>query len=78
MADLGYQTHNSILNLQTIFFLMAIYFLRVLWILVVHLRFKLTGNKPGFYDGEMKTLFFNEILGLSLQGYLELIISGYL
>ena len=78
MADLGYQTHNSILNLRTIFFLMALYFFRVLLILVLFIRFNLTGKKPGFYDGEMRTLFFSEILTLSMEGYLELVISGYL
>jgi hypothetical protein len=78
MADLGYQTHNSILNLKTIFFLMALYFLRVFLILILFIRFELTGKKPGLYDGEMKRLFFSEILTLSLEGYMELVISGYL
>ena len=78
MADLGYKTHNSILNLKTLFFMMAIYLIRVIFIIFLFLIHKCSGKKPKFYSGEVERLFFNEMLTLSLEGYFELVISGYL
>ena len=78
MADLGYQTHNSILNLKTMFFMMAFYFLRVIFFFSMFLISKATGYKSGFYKAESKRIFFNDILILSLEGYFEMVIAGYL
>jgi hypothetical protein len=50
MGDLGYGSHSSILNLQTIFFALASYFLRVIVIGLVYIAYKMGSKKPKFYE----------------------------
>ena len=44
MRSLGYQTSNTIFNLGTIFFLIIIYFIRLLIYSLVYLLYKFTGK----------------------------------
>ena len=78
MGDLGYGSHSSIPNLQTIFFVLASYFLRVIIIVFVYLAYKMGSKKPKFYENWVKILFFGEIFAISIEGYFEFLISGYL
>lgn len=42
MVDLGYETHNSILNTRTLFFTIMFYFIRVVFVVGAYLYYKLT------------------------------------
>lgn len=54
MSDLGYQTHNSILNLKSLFYLLVIYFVRVFLLFIMALIVKLTKRSSRFYEREKK------------------------
>jgi hypothetical protein len=44
----------------------------------VALYAKISKKGSDFYEREKKKLFFNEFLSLSLEGFFEFMISGYL
>ena len=75
MADLGYLTHNSIINLKTIFWTIVLYLIRIAIVCSLYL---LKARKSKYYSKDIKNLFYNELIVLSIQGYLELLICGYL
>jgi uncharacterized membrane protein len=56
----------------------AFYLFRVFLICLLFLVIKIRGKEFKFYQNEVKRLFFTEILTLSLEGYLEYVITGYL
>ena len=78
MVDLGYETHNLILNLGSLAIFMTLYALKVMLYLSLLLAKKLTpkANKPARYI--RKGLFFNELINLLLEGYIEMLVSAYL
>ena len=80
MQDLGYGTHNALLNLGTIYVFVSIYLLRVIiYMLLVVFRFCSYGYfKFAFLKKMKKQLFFAEILGICLEAYFEIVISGIL
>ena len=78
MEDLGYETHNEMLNLGSISIFMAYYFFKMMvyGFLCLLSRFsdKADRVKRFVRDG----LFFNSVLSLLLEANFELLISGYL
>lgn len=100
IQDLGYGSHNSILNLGSLAVFSFIYYIKV--VLLIGLLYPLVFisgtifNTKGFEGGEPSTgnkyarwlrryhrnivdkLIFSEILALSIEAYIEFIISGYL
>mmetsp|Transcript_24944 Transcript_24944/g.38740 ORF Transcript_24944/g.38740 Transcript_24944/m.38740 type:complete len:353 (+) Transcript_24944:2718-3776(+) len=81
MRDLGYETHNSMINLSSLSLALLVYFMRVLILCGAGIVMKLsTKQRYGetFVEKQKKTLFFNDILILALEGYLEFLICGYL
>ena len=77
--ELSYDTHNALLNLNTIGLAIFIYHLKLL---ILPLILRPCSNKyPRFkkyYDSWVYSMLFTEILVLLLVGYFELLISGYL
>lgn len=78
MSDLGYKTSNSILNLGSLFILVIMYFVRVGLLVFFWMVVKFTGKGQKSYKKQVDALFFNEILLLMMEGYIEFLISGYL
>ena len=81
MKDLGYETTNAFSNLTTIALTIIFYYSKVVVAIILKLWIKLTKRRYGgkrFYKFLTKSLFFNEILGVSLEAYLEFLIASYL
>jgi len=75
MEDLGYETHNSVLNLGSIGLFLALYSVQLFVFLLILLPFfrerKITKSAKG-------KLMFSELLQTSFECYMELMIAGYL
>jgi hypothetical protein len=81
MEDIGYQSHHSILNLSTMYFVMNIYLLKI--VCLVFLKFFALSTDGKFRSRQkaqsiFDKVFFGELISISLEGYMELIICGYL
>jgi hypothetical protein len=80
LNNLGYDYSNSLINLSTVGFVIIIYWIR----LIVYFVFKLFHTITKGYFGGLKMLkllkrelFFGMILEVTLEGYLEFAINGY-
>ena len=80
MEDLGYETHNSILNLGSMWIFGIQYFLRVFIYIILKLvrYFPKNRYKFAFLEKWEQQMFFGELLSLCIDGYSEWVISGYL
>ena len=78
MMELGYKTSNSILNLGSLFILLLVYFIRVFLLIFFYISAKCFGKGKKMYQHQINALFFNEILLLLIEGYMEFLIAGYL
>jgi len=79
MQDLGYDSHNSVLNLGTIAVFSFIYYVRVLFYFLGVKPFVYFTNRGKAYMKSFgESLFFGELLFLAMEAYLEFLISGYL
>ena len=78
MRDLGYKTSNSILNLGSLFILLMVYFIRVFLLIFFYISAKFFGRGKKIYQKQVNALFYNEILLLMMEGYMEFLIAGYL
>ena len=78
MQDLGYETHNSVLNLGSLAIFLTLYFAQLGAFLLVK-GFSLISGKGADFARKLKRgLFFGEIIALLIDAYFEFIISGYL
>ena len=84
MYDVGYETHNPVINLKTIVALQMIYFSRVLFLFaVLYPLYKYhKGRFRSFLKRSFKalkdTLLFSEILAIFFGCFLELMVAGML
>lgn len=78
MKDLGYRTHNSMLNLGSLFIFVVLYFLKVMLLPFFALGVMLSGKGEKTYQSLKDQLFFKEIIILLIEGCMEFMISGYL
>ena len=76
--DLGYETHNSVLNLGSIGIFSFLYFVKIgLLLLPLNLmrRHKVAN---ALYQKLLTFMIFSEILELNFDGYFEIMIAGIL
>ena len=78
MVDVGYETHNEILNLGSISLFVVYYFLKVIIYLLLKLYTYLSGKKTKIADTIGQQLFFGEILVLLIEAFFEFLISTLL
>jgi len=79
IKDLGYEQHNSILNLGSIFIFNLVYFVKVLLYFTVVKIISMMSNWGKKLRKKMqKSLFFSGILTLSIEAYMEYLIAGTL
>ena len=78
MRNIGYTSNNCSRNLGTLYFVIAFYFIQVLFTLFLAIFSKLTGKGVSILDKLISLLFFSEILILSIDGFMEFYITGYL
>ena len=79
MQDLGYESHNSIQLLGSLWVFTVIFYIRLFVLLpilkIISLKFqKCKPCAKKLY----KTLIFGEIILISLEAYIEFLIAGYM
>ena len=82
MIDLGYNDRNAFSGLQTLTFVLCLYFLRVFlslitWLFVACLSFK-HKQLNRLHSFLVKGLFFNQIIRISMEAYFEFFLIGYM
>lgn len=78
MENIGYETNNCILNLSTMYFLLLVYLIDVAFTLCLAIFYRKTGKGKQLLIRKVESLFFAEILIISIESYIELYISEYL
>jgi hypothetical protein len=79
MKDLGYNSHNSLRLLGSLFIFTMFYYVRLLIFLPVVLCISKLFKVGQKYSVELKhQLVFNEILTINMEAYMELLIAGYI
>jgi len=78
VRDLGYGSHNSILNLGSVLVFVCFYFIEVIFYWCIKIYWLITRKLNDFRRKLVYKLFFKEIFGLMLEAYLEFIIAGWL
>ena len=81
MENLGYESHNAVINLGSMAIFFTLYFVKIIIFMFVKLYKKCAKGRYGstsLYNWFHKTLFFREILNIMFEGYMEFLIAGYL
>ena len=81
MEDLGYSTHNSIINLGSIGLFSFIYLCKVVFYMLLLIPMVVITGSDKMLDWAQKIkngLFFTEFISITLEGYFEFLISAYL
>jgi len=78
MADLGYESHNQILNLGSLAIFLCLYFLKLLLYLILLPISLVSPRLKPLVEKVKEGLFFRELLALLIEAYLEMLISTYL
>ena len=81
LNNVGYGNHNSFLSLSTLGFAVILYFLRLILAAIAGaLKYILKGKfgTKSLYNFLIKDLFFNFILQIFIEGFLEFVINGFI
>ena len=79
MRDLGYEQHNAILNLGSLAIFSFFYYIKVLfYFLILKPVVYWFGVGKRLQKSMNKSLFYSDILTLTIEAYIEFLISGYL
>ena len=72
ISELGYQSRNVIVNLGSLWIFMVIYLCKVAFFGLAYL-FTL-GKSCGYFKKSIQNTFFNDLIGLTLEGYLDMLV----
>ena len=75
---MGYETHNSILNLGTLSILLLVYIIGLIFLASLKICLVITGKGHYFYKALIKKLIFGFIISIFIEGYMEFLIAAYL
>ena len=81
MQNIGYDNRNAMLGLATFTFLIIIYFVKLIIVILMKLISFILGGKfysKYIYGYISKNLSFNPILSMSIEGFFDFMIFGYL
>ena len=78
MVDLGYETHNQLLNLGSLAIFLWFYLIKVILYLILMPCKMMSPRVEKLMAFLRKGLFFNELVGLLIESYFEMLISTYL
>ena len=79
IQNIGYENNSSLQNLGSIAIFFSIYFVKVfLFIILLMLSLILFGKRRKLVTSISQALFFTEFVSLSIDAYMELLISGFL
>ena len=76
--DLGYENHNSLLNLGSLAIFSYLYLLRVIFYFMFSIYVKKTRKYEEYLKKLGNVLFYGEIFAILIEAYFEFLISGYL
>ena len=75
---MGYETHNSMLNLGSCIILIITYLIMLIILLIVKIFEWKTGKGSSVYKFLKKRLIFGSLISLLIEPYIEILISSYL
>ena len=78
IIEMGYETHNSLLNLGSVSLVILLYFVGLIFLLFIKIIVWKTGNGTLIYTFIKKRLIFGVFISLFNEPYIELLISAYL
>lgn len=79
MQDLGYKNNNAILNLGSLFIFLILYLFKIIIVIpIMWLLVHFTGYGKKINKWLIKSMFFSELILISIEGSMEFLISGYL
>jgi hypothetical protein len=78
MKNIGYSSNNSTKNLGTVYITLVFYFMQVIFTLFLAVFYKITGKGAKLLQKMINSLFFTELLVMSIEGFMEFYICGYL
>ena len=78
IIEMGYETHNSLLNLGSSFLFILFYFMVLILLLFVKIISWKTGYGTNMYIKIKKRLIFGTLISLFMEPFMEIIISAYL
>ena len=74
----GYKHHLSILLLGSMGLFYLVYFMRIILLIIIGLLKSITGKGVILYQRLYQRVFFEDLITLSRESYIELLIIGYL
>ena len=78
ITNLGYETHNSILNLGSTYLFVNVYAIFVVILLLLKYRLKNYGIRRKIHNFLQEKLIFSFIIQLFVTTFMESLIAGYL
>lgn len=78
MEEIGYNSSNSMINLKTLAIAINIYIIKFLVCVTAWIWYRTTGRCAKVYHKLKYEVFFEDAIAISVEGFLELCISGYL
>jgi hypothetical protein len=78
MVDLGYSTHNSLLNLGSLAIFTALWFVKLILLFLFWVFSKITGKGRRQMVSMAKSMLFGELISILIDASFEFLISSYL
>ena len=78
IIEMGYETHNSLLNLGSVSIFVFLYFVALVLLGFLNIIVFSTGKGSKIYVYIKKRLIFSMLISLLMEPFMELVISAYL
>jgi hypothetical protein len=78
MKNIGYTSNNCSNNLGTMYLTLMVYLFQVVFTICLAIVYKTTGKGEKLLRKMESSLFFTGILVMSIEGYMEFYITGYI
>lgn len=78
MIDIGYETHNSMLNLGSLAIFTLVWFFKIPIVVIAWCLKKNFSCAKKVHRKLSKSMFFGELIAILIDAYFEFLISGYL
>ena len=76
MEEIGYNSGNSMINLKTMAFVISIYIIKFIVCVSAWIAYKTTGRGIKLYNQLKYEVFFEDLIAITIEAFLELCISG--
>ena len=78
IQNIGYESHNFIQNVGSMYLFLAIYFLKLFILFIAKLWSLYKGKQSKFYKKLFKQVIFSDLVVLFLEGYMEFCIAVFI